>query len=178
VVIREANLADVGAIAKVHVDTWRTTYSKLIPADFLANLSYEKRAKKWVEILSNPEPTNFTYLVENEIGEIVGFANGGRERTGDRVYQGELYAIYILEQYQRQRLGHRLIHTIVDKLLQSGINSMIVWVLADNSACQFYESLGGQRVHQKQIEIGNVQLLEVAYGWTETLTIQTFKIQN
>ncbi|MEI1376675.1 hypothetical protein PQG02_27525 [Nostoc sp. UHCC 0926] len=27
---------------------------------------------------------------------IVGFVNGGQERTGDRIYQGELYAIYIV----------------------------------------------------------------------------------
>ncbi|MEH1888888.1 MAG: hypothetical protein V7K92_05255 [Nostoc sp.] len=38
---------------------------------------------------------NFTYVAEDEIGQIVGFVNGGQNRTGDRFYQGELYAIYI-----------------------------------------------------------------------------------
>ncbi|BDI14956.1 hypothetical protein ANSO36C_07580 [Nostoc cf. commune SO-36] len=47
--IREANLADAPAIAKVHVDTWRTTYSNLMPAKFLADLSYEERETKWVK---------------------------------------------------------------------------------------------------------------------------------
>ncbi|MDZ8108911.1 MAG: hypothetical protein RM338_25260 [Nostoc sp. DedQUE12a] len=45
---------------------------------------------------------------------------------------------------------------------------MLVWVLADNPASSFYQSLGGQQVNQNQIEIGNVQLVEVAYGWTDT----------
>ncbi|MBD2680831.1 MULTISPECIES: GNAT family N-acetyltransferase [Nostoc] len=166
--IREANLADAPGIAKVHVDAWRTTYRNLMPAKFLADLSYEARQEMWVKIFSNIAECNFTYVAENEIGQIVGFASGGQERTGDRLYQGELYAIYILEEYQRQGLGHRLISTIATRLLQSDISSMLVWVLADNTASSFYQSLGGQQVNQKQIEIGNVQLVEVAYGWTDT----------
>ncbi|MEH2173004.1 GNAT family N-acetyltransferase [Nostoc sp.] len=166
--IRKANLADAPAIARVHVDAWRTTYKNLMPAKFLADLSYEEREAKWVKILSNIAQDNFTYIVEDEIGQIVGFASGGQERTGDRFYQGELYAIYILEKYQRQGLGYRLISTIATKLIESGISSMLVWVLADNPASRFYQSLGGQQVNQKQIEIATVQLIEVAYGWTDT----------
>ncbi|MEH1903304.1 MAG: hypothetical protein V7L04_18275 [Nostoc sp.] len=52
--------------------------------------------------------------------------------------------------------------------MQSDISSMLVWVVADNPAVHFYQSLGGQQVNQKQIEIGTVQLVEVAYGWTDT----------
>ncbi|MEH1906318.1 GNAT family N-acetyltransferase [Nostoc sp.] len=167
-VIREANLADASAIAKVHVDGWRTTYSNLMPAKFLADLSYKERETKWVKILSNIAQDNFTYIAEDEIGQIVGFASGGKERTGDRLYQGELYAIYILEKYQRQGLGHRLVSSVATRLLQSDISSMLVWVLADNPAVDFYQSLGGQQVNEKQIEIGTVQLVEVAYGWTDT----------
>ncbi|MEH2382449.1 MAG: GNAT family N-acetyltransferase [Nostoc sp.] len=167
-VIREANLADAPAIAKVHIDAWRTTYSNLMPAKFLADLSYKERETKWVKILSNIAQDNFTYVAEDEIGQIVGFANGGQERTSDRLYEGELYAIYILEKYQHQGLGHRLVSSVATRLLQSDISSMLVWVLADNPAVHFYQSLGGQQVYQKQIEIGTVQLVEVAYGWTDT----------
>ncbi|OYD98836.1 GNAT family N-acetyltransferase [Nostoc sp. 'Peltigera membranacea cyanobiont' 213] len=166
--IREANLADAPGIAKVHIDTWRTTYSKLMPAKFLADLSYEERETKWVKILSNITQDDFTYITEDETGQIVGFASGGKERTGDCLYQGELYAIYILEKYQRQGLGYRLVSTIATRLMQSGISSMLVWVLADNPAAHFYQSLGGQQVNQKQIEIATVQLVEVAYGWIDT----------
>ncbi|MEH2118517.1 GNAT family N-acetyltransferase [Nostoc sp.] len=166
-VIRKANLADAPTIA-MHVNAWRTTYSNLMPAKFLADLSDEEQETKWVKIFSNIAQDNFTYVAEDEIGQIVGFANGGQERTGDRIYQGKLYAIYIIEKYQRQGLGYRLISTVATRLLQSGISSMLVWVLADNPASGFYQSLGGQQVNQKQIEIGTVQLIEVAYGWTDT----------
>lgn len=45
---------------------------------------------------------------------------------------------------------------------------MLVWVLVDNPACQFYAALGGNPVHEKEIEIGGKPLIEVAYGWIET----------
>ncbi len=132
--IREANITDAPALAKVHIDAWRTTYSNLMPAKFLADLSYEERETKWVKILSNITQDNFTYIAENEIGQIVGFADGGKERTGDRIYQGELYAIYILEKYQRQGLGHRLIFTIATRLIDSGISSMLSrWALKNTT---------------------------------------------
>jgi len=93
--IREATHNDVPAIAKVHVDTWRTTYRGIVPDEHLVNLSYERRANGWYRILSlAPEDGNFTFVAEDESGEIVGFANGGVERTGDPIYQGELTAIY------------------------------------------------------------------------------------
>ncbi|MEH2145812.1 GNAT family N-acetyltransferase [Nostoc sp.] len=115
-VIREANLADAPAIA-MHVDAWRTTYSNLMPAKFLADLSDEEQETKWVKIFSNIAQDNFTYVAEDEIRQIVGFVNGGEERTGDRIYQGKLYAIYIMEKYQRQGLGYRLISTLATRLL-------------------------------------------------------------
>ncbi|MBW4449636.1 MAG: GNAT family N-acetyltransferase [Spirirestis rafaelensis WJT71-NPBG6] len=86
-------------------------------------------------------------------------------------YKGELNAIYILEKYQRQGIGYNLVSTIAARLVQLNVSSMLVWVLADNSACKFYESLGAQLVKEKLIERGKVQLVEVAYGWTNTRSL-------
>lgn len=171
-VVREASLDDAPAIARVHVDTWRTTYRGIVPESVLANLSYEKRENSWVKMLSNAAENNhFIYVAEDEAGQIVGFADGGAERDKDPIYKGELYAIYILKAYQRQGIGRRLNLSVVEKLFQAGFHSILVWVLADNPACQFYEALGGQKVYQKQIEIGGVMLDEVAYGWTNTAVL-------
>jgi hypothetical protein len=41
-VIREAELSDAAAIARVHVDTWRSTYRGVIANDYLERLSYER----------------------------------------------------------------------------------------------------------------------------------------
>lgn len=168
-IVREATHTDVPIIAKVHVDTWRTTYRGIVPDEHLANLSYERRASSWYNILNHaPKNGYFTYVAEDEFGEIIGFASGGEERTGDPVYKGELMAIYILQNQQGKGIGRCLVQAVAKKLYLSGITSMLVWVLVDNPACQFYAALGGKPVHEKEIEIGDKPLIEVAYGWMET----------
>ena len=71
-----------------------------------------------------------------------------------------------------RRIGYKLTLSAVDKLSELGFDSMLVWVLADNSACGFYETIGGQKVYEKQIERGGVILKEVAYGWQNITTIR------
>lgn len=41
-IIREAQIADAPAIARVGVDTWRSTYCGIMADDYLDDLSYEK----------------------------------------------------------------------------------------------------------------------------------------
>ncbi|KAF0820926.1 MULTISPECIES: hypothetical protein [unclassified Cytobacillus] len=49
--IRAAELSDAEGIAKVHVDSWRTTYKDIIPENFLENLSYQSREELWIYII-------------------------------------------------------------------------------------------------------------------------------
>ena len=60
---------------------------------------------------------------------VVGFADGGPERGGDPVYCGELYAISILDTYQRQGIGRCLTQAVAERLLRAGFRSMLLWVL-------------------------------------------------
>src|SRR4051812_39732747 len=106
--IRPADPNDADAIAKVHVDSWRTTYKGLVPDDYLASLAYEQRAEMWRDILTNFAETNFVYVAEAGHNQIVGFVSGGPERNNDPIYVGELYAIYLLDAYQRQGIGRQL----------------------------------------------------------------------
>jgi ribosomal protein S18 acetylase RimI-like enzyme len=172
VIIREARIEDAAGIAKVHVDTWRTTYAGILPDEHLANLSYERREKLWIDyILSDAESRDFNHVAENDAGQIVGFVSGGPERKNDPDYKSELYAIYILKEYQGQGIGHSLTQTLVKRLLQSGMNTMLLWVVSDNPARRFYEALGGQQIKTERVELGGVMIDEVAYGWTDINTI-------
>ena len=164
--IREAVPADAGAITRVHIDTWRTSYAGIVPDEHLADLSYERREAVWVQILSRDEPAQCNFVAETDGGEIVGFAGGGPEREGDEVYRGELYAIYLLREYQRSGTGRRLACAVARGLIEAGFDSMLLWVLEDNRpARRFYESLGGEQVGRKTIEIGGATLVELSYGW-------------
>jgi ribosomal protein S18 acetylase RimI-like enzyme len=162
--IRKAVIEDAADIAKVQVDSWRTTYKGIVPEPFLDSLSYEQRAltwKKWIQ-------ENNVYIAENEDGQVIGFSVGGKERTGTyEAYSGELYAIYILKKYQGQQIGRSLVQSVVDDLHEKNLNSMLIWVIEENPASRFYEKLGGKRINTAEIEIGGRKLSEVAYGWND-----------
>lgn len=160
--IRKANLSDTKGIAKVHVESWKTTYANIVPDEYLNKLTYESREQIWI----NSIPNGGVYVAENNEGEIVGFSSGGKERSGDYDgFDGELYAIYILKEYQGQGIGRALVQPIMDELIGMGLNSMLVLVLRDNASCLFYEALGGKKIDEIEVQIAGKKLTEVVYGW-------------
>jgi ribosomal protein S18 acetylase RimI-like enzyme len=164
--IRDATHADVAAIARVHVDSWRATYRGLMPDDLLAGLSYEDRERQWTAAVTRADAGRGCLVVADE-GEagIVGFASGG-QCQGDWGYDGELYAIYLYESYQGRGLGKALQLAIAERLAAQGRTSMLIWVLDTNAVGRgFYEALGGILVGEKTEELGGATLREVAYGW-------------
>lgn len=170
--IRAAKLSDAGGIAKVHVDSWRTTYKNIIPEEFLENLSYQSREELWINII----PKGIVFVAENDEGQIVGFSSGGKERSGEyKEFQGELTSIYILKEFQGQGIGKALVQSVTKELGKSGMNTMLVFVLADNNSTLFYEAMGGKVIDKIEVEIAGKKLNELVYGWD---TIDTLSGQE
>jgi GNAT superfamily N-acetyltransferase len=167
ILIRQADLDDAAAIARVHIDAWRTTYVGIVPDEYLASLSYDEREQQWREGLANPANGEFTLVAEDHRQAIVGFATGGPEREGNTEYRGELRAVYLLSESRRSGIGRRLVAGVAGRLIEAGYDSMLVWVLADNPSRQFYEALGARFICDKVVEIGGARLIEVAYGWQD-----------
>ena len=78
--VRRATVDDAAGIARVHVAAWREAYAGRMPADFLASLDVERRARGWATILSAGESDAF---VAERNGEIVGWATAGAGRDDD-----------------------------------------------------------------------------------------------
>ncbi|KYD10308.1 GNAT family N-acetyltransferase [Caldibacillus debilis] len=162
--IRRANPSDAKGIARVHVDSWRTTYAGIVPDGYLQRLSYESREKLWQAEIAR----SAVFVAENEQAQIIGFASGGKERTGKYPgYEGELYAIYLLKEHQRKGIGKKLVRAVAEDLLRQGFSSMTVAVLKENPSRFFYESIGGIRIGAEEIEIGGKKLEEWIYGWKD-----------
>ena len=171
---RLATIEDIPGIIKVSVDTWRTAYQDIFPADFLNNLSYEEGEEKWLKRFINPERAIFFYIAETDAKEIVGFALGALEQydlnlniPGIKKYVGELMAIYVLEVYQRRGIGVKLVKMVVERLFEQEINSMIVWVLKDNPNWRFYEVLGGKYLGKGILQKEGANYIKIAYGWDD-----------
>ena len=164
--IREATPDDAAGIARVHVESSRTTYGGLLPEETLAAMTFERRLSDWSKTLGGGECGEFVYVAEAG-GELVGFASGGPAREGDADFDGELYTVYLLPEQQRRGAGRRLFRAVAERLARLGFRSMMLWVLEENPACRFYEALGGARVRVEEIERGGRALKKVAYGWPD-----------
>ena len=164
--IRPAGIDDARGIAEVHIESWKSAYRGIFPQSLLDGLSVEKRESGWRDLLAVQEQHAGTMLLGCDAGgRVVGFVSGGKERTGQLECDGELYAIYLRQEAQRQGLGTLLVRQLVHELVTRGFGSMVVWVLELNPATRFYECLGGKFIGQREIERGGQTFIEVAYGW-------------
>ncbi len=166
IVIRPAQIQDAPKIARVHIESWKTTYRGIVPDAFLESLDPATRAKQFAEELIAASPDRFIFVGEDERRELVGFVSGGKERKGLEPGTGELYAIYLLKERQRQGNGKRLLKACSDELKRRGYGKMVLFTMEENAYKGFYESVGGVLEPCDQgVEIGGQQFKLLKYAW-------------
>jgi ribosomal protein S18 acetylase RimI-like enzyme len=111
-------------------------------------------------------------LVATHEHEVVGFAEVGSVREVDPHFNGELDAIYVLQEYQGQGVGRKLVSAGAKCLRARGHTNMLLWVIADNPATKFYERLGGRRIGESTMMIGGAEIPIVSYGWDDLGVLQ------
>ncbi|MGO4299930.1 GNAT family N-acetyltransferase [Leifsonia sp. RAF41] len=116
--IRRATVDDAAGIARVHVAAWREAYAGRMPAEFLASLDEERRARSWATILSSGETDAF---VAERDGETVGWATAGAGRDENAPRDRELEGIYLLASAYGSGAGQLLLDAAIgDALPTSG----------------------------------------------------------
>ena len=84
---------------------------------------------------------------------MIGAAMGGPESSNHPIYTGAIYFLYLLPSYHRRGIGRQLTISVVERLVEQGLDSLLIRVLKANApARRFYEALGGQLVLEEQIE--------------------------
>jgi ribosomal protein S18 acetylase RimI-like enzyme len=140
--IRKAQLADAPELAEVHIRTRQHAYRGLLPSDFLARLSIDRRTTQWKEWLTQPS-SNLAVFVAIVDGKVSGFSWVCSARGDDDKSTGELFAIYVMPESQGKGIGSRLIEKGEDYLQSAGFSEMILWVLAKiEPSLRFYENRG------------------------------------
>src|SRR5699024_3446819 len=87
-------------------------------------------------------------------------------------YKGELYAIYLLKEYQGKGIGKLLFKHVVEILKEKNIFSMVVSVLEENKSKLFYEHLGAKKIDRVKIQMLGKELNELVYGWRDLRKIK------
>jgi GNAT superfamily N-acetyltransferase len=165
--LRNAKPSDARAIARIHVETWRTTYPGMLPDRALIDMNIDGKARSWRSMLEHPESAG-TVLVAEEKGEggTIGFASASRNRHDILPFLGEVQTLYVLPDWQNQGIGRVLLEGCFAALRGRGFDSAVVWVLADNPARFFYERMGGKRAGERDESLWGATLHEIAYGWS------------
>ena len=164
--IRPATTQDAFAIAKVHVTSWRETYSGVVPDRVFEELTYQKSESMHKKLLERESKEKPYFVALNEQKEIVGFVRVGPRRTGPENYEAELHAIYVLEAEQGKGFGKQLFLQAKQTLQELNYKNFLLWVFADNHRSRkFYEAMGGIFLEESTFKIEGKSLLEVSYGW-------------
>lgn len=166
--IRKATLEDAANIARVHIVSWQESYRGIVPQPYLDSLEIGARTDAWKSRLERPVSTVFVAILD---GQLCGFIGGGRAREPVQDFDGEFFAIYLLDAAKGHGIGRLLMRRLAETLLANGLTKGMVWVLADNPTRNFYEHLGAREIAQKIAPVGGADLLEIAYGWQDLRTL-------
>lgn len=125
---------DIRGNAYVHYKSWHETYADLIDAEYLNTFTLEKCNKIAYHRKDN-------VLVAKDGNTVVGFVGYGKARDEMLSDCGEIYSIYVLQEFQGQKIGYRLMKEALSML--SDYTTVVLWVLKENDrAIRFYEKLG------------------------------------
>jgi ribosomal protein S18 acetylase RimI-like enzyme len=163
--IRPATPEDAAAIARVHITSWQRAYERILPAEFLAGLSFEGRRDVWAESIASGQPQ---VLVAEVDSQVVGFCAVGPCRDDHApVTTFEVWAIYLSPSHWSAGLGRELWLASRNWALAHGATDMSLWVITTNQrAISFYEAAGFEvaRSSLKSSALGGVQVEEVRYS--------------
>jgi len=148
-IIRNIEEKDYEGKGYVHYQSWIETYTGLMEESYLSKHTLEKcilMAKKY------PDRT-----ITAEVNQkVVGFANYGPTRDEDQ-HSGEVMAIYVLKDYQKQGIGKALMDECMSRL--NDYQKIIVWVLSSNQkSIDWYERYGF-------IQDGNMKKIRVTENY-------------
>jgi GNAT superfamily N-acetyltransferase len=142
--VRPATVADVRAIAELHVRAWLWAYRKLLPAAYLAALSIDAREQMWRRWLTDPSAPIGMAVWETD-GRIRGFVAYGPASDEEPAVRGagKLHALYVDQELVGQGVGRALHDAALDALRAAGFTDAVLWVLENNALARtFYARQG------------------------------------
>ena len=114
--------------------SWRYAYRGIVNQDYLDGMKLEK-----VEEIAFKFKDGVYVAKDGE--KVVGFVSYGEYRGEDLENAGEIYAIYLLEDYYGKGVGARLVETALENL--KDFHLVALWVFKENlRARKFYEKCG------------------------------------
>ena len=98
---------------------------------------------------------------------MVGFGSCGPSRPYGLSYRGEVFTLYVAEDWQGRGIGRALIRALFADLVARDKRDAVIWVLSANPARFFYEAVGGSAVAERKETFAGTLLDETGYAWPD-----------
>jgi len=177
--IRAVTPADIPGLAGIHLRCYREAHRGIIPADYLAKMKASGWQRDWerkfTQGVSGEPAFERHFVAEDSRAGIIGFASTGPSRDAQLKYEGEIYDVYVLAEFQGRGVGRSLVAAAVEFLRRRRMNSMLAWFFEGNDrARDFFGHLGSIPVKlKKDVSIDGKKLVETPCAWTDISLLQT-----
>jgi GNAT superfamily N-acetyltransferase len=146
--VRLAQPGDVPEIARVQVETWRTAYTSILPAEVLDTLSVEAAEPAWLAAVREPPSPRHHVLVALEQQRVVGFAavapvDDLEDGDPDPEATVQIGPLLVEPRWGRRGHGSRLLAALIDHARDDGMVRAVTWIpTADSASLDFLRSAG------------------------------------
>lgn len=165
--IRSAGIDDAEGMARVIVDGWHTTYSGIIPDDFLESMKYAEHARGTKQLLAKLGEDSRALVAEAD-GRIVGTLIVTPPVYPVEGFDAEIVSFYVSRNHQRKGIGAALLLECAQWLQATGRKSLFIWLLSASPFRSLGERFGAEQLEGERNEhIGDAQLPLVAHGWRD-----------
>ena len=140
ITIRKALPEDAYNYAMCHISCWQTAYKGIVSDEFLSDMrtKKEQQVEGYRKVLSEPGDCEYYCVLLEE--EMIGFYIINQSRDESQSFIGEIWAVYLVEEFRGKGLGKEILAFAVDELKRVSPKEIFLWVLEDNNrARRFYE---------------------------------------
>jgi GNAT superfamily N-acetyltransferase len=155
-IVRTATSDDCGAIARLHADSWRTTYRHILANDYLDHHVAEDRQDLWAARFIKYDRQKHHIAVamhdaHDQASGIGGFVCVLLDEEPD--YGALLDNLHVAPDRHRQGIGRRLMANAAHWIAEMQPDwAMHLWVYEANAkSVEFYRSFGGKQVDHRVI---------------------------
>jgi len=166
--IRAAGFADAVEIARLHTRSWQTAYRGILSDDFLQGPLPENRRMLWHSRLAESERADQVVLVDEQGGEICGFACAYLE--ADPEWDCLLDNLHVVPDLKGKGLGRGLMTAVAEQVWRCNpYGRLHLWAYEQNLAARrFYERLGGAvTLRHAELAPDGTQVNALRYCWSE-----------
>ncbi len=157
-IVRAAEIGDIGAIRALHIDSWQRTYRGVLPDVFLDVEIYEYLGPIW-----HDGALEGRLVVVAEQAGLLGFAVTAR--FGAEVPY--LDSIHVAGEAQGQGVGRELLRAVAKGLRDKGLDSLSLDVLAGNDAAlAAYTALGGVAGAPVEADCFGYRVTDIPIHWS------------